>query len=76
MQLVTEALNDAILRTFILSVLAFLLAMLLTPVYTFVAYRYKFWKRQRTESTTGEQLKVFTKLHAAIFLLWQEWCLC
>ncbi len=67
MQLVTEALNDAILRTFILSVLAFLLAMLLTPVYTFVAYRYKFWKRQRTESTTGEQLKVFTKLHADKF---------
>ena len=41
--------------------------MILTPVYTFVAYRYKFWKRQRTESTTGEQLKVFTKLHANKF---------
>ncbi len=41
--------------------------MALTPVYTFVAYRYKFWKRQRTESTTGEVLKVFTKLHANKF---------
>ncbi len=67
MQLVTDALNDALLRTFILSVLAFLIAMALTPVYTFVAYRYKFWKRQRTESTTGEVLKVFTKLHANKF---------
>jgi phospho-N-acetylmuramoyl-pentapeptide-transferase len=66
-QLVTDALNDALLRTFILSVLAFLIAMALTPVYTFVAYRYKFWKRQRTESTTGEVLKVFTKLHANKF---------
>lgn len=53
--------------TFLLSVSAFLLAMLLTPVYTFLAYRYKFWKKQRTTSTTGEKLEVFTKLHANKF---------
>lgn len=67
MDLVNQTLNDAMMRTFILSVLAFVLAMLLTPMYTFIAYRYKFWKRQRTESTTGEALKVFTKLHANKF---------
>ena len=67
MDIVTQALNDALLRTFLLSVAAFIVAMLLTPVYTFVAYRYKFWKRQRTESTTGEELTVFTKLHANKF---------
>ena len=67
MELFNPALNEALTRTFILSVFAFVIAMLLTPVYTFVAYRYKFWKRQRTESTTGEQLKVFTKLHANKF---------
>ncbi len=67
MQLVNQALNDAMMRTFILSVLAFMIAMALTPVYTFVAYRYKFWKRQRTESTTGEALTIFTKLHANKF---------
>ena len=49
---------------FILSVAAFLIAMLLTPVYTTLAYKYKFWKKQRTTSTTGEKLEVFTKLHA------------
>ena len=53
--------------TFALSVGAFLLAMFLTPVYTLVAYRYKFWKRQRTTSTTGEKLQVFNKLHANKF---------
>jgi phospho-N-acetylmuramoyl-pentapeptide-transferase len=53
--------------TFLLSVGAFLLAMLLTPVYTYLAYRYKFWKKQRTTSTTGEKLEVFTKLHADKF---------
>lgn len=67
MEIINQALNDAMLRTFVLSVGAFLIAMLLTPVYTFVAYKYKFWKRQRTESTTGELLTVFTKLHANKF---------
>lgn len=66
-QIVTQALTDAMLRTFLLSVAAFALAMLLTPIYTFAAYRYKFWKKLRTESTTGEKITVFTKLHAEKF---------
>jgi phospho-N-acetylmuramoyl-pentapeptide-transferase len=60
-------LTNHLTGTFLLSVSSFLLAMLLTPVYTFVAYRYKFWKKQRTTSTTGEVLEVFTKLHANKF---------
>ncbi|MFZ1301586.1 MAG: phospho-N-acetylmuramoyl-pentapeptide-transferase [Candidatus Microsaccharimonas sp.] len=67
MDAVTTTLSNELVRSFILSVVAFVLAMALTPVYTFIAYRFKFWKRQRTESTTGEQLKVFTKLHANKF---------
>jgi phospho-N-acetylmuramoyl-pentapeptide-transferase len=53
--------------TFVLSIAAFLLAMMLTPLYTYAAYRYKFWKKQRMTSTTGEKLEVFTKLHADKF---------
>lgn len=49
--------------TFILSIGAFLLSMVLTPVYTYFAYRYKFWKKQRSTSTLGEKLQIFTKLH-------------
>ncbi|MFZ3009563.1 MAG: phospho-N-acetylmuramoyl-pentapeptide-transferase [Candidatus Microsaccharimonas sp.] len=64
---VIQTLTNELSNTFILSVVAFLLAMFLTPIYTFVAYRFKFWKRQRTESTTGEALTVFTKLHADKF---------
>ncbi len=67
MEIVSQALNDAVVRIFVLGVVGFLLAMMLTPVYTFAAYRFKFWKRQRTESTTGEALSVFTKLHANKF---------
>ncbi|MGD8374181.1 MAG: phospho-N-acetylmuramoyl-pentapeptide-transferase [Candidatus Woesebacteria bacterium] len=52
---------------FSLSFLTFCVAMLLTPFYTFFAYRYKFWKQQRSTSTTGEKLTVFTKLHAEKF---------
>ena len=48
---------------FVLSLAAFLLAMFLTPIYTFFAYRYQFWKRQRTSAVTGEKLQVFDKLH-------------
>ena len=53
--------------TFMLSVVAFLLAMALTPLYTYFAYRYKFWKKQRSASTTGEKLTVFNKMHAEKF---------
>ncbi len=67
MDVVSSSLSNEFVRSFILSVAAFVLAMVLTPVYTFIAYRFKFWKRQRTESTTGEALKVFTKLHANKF---------
>lgn len=67
MDVVSTSLSSEFIRSFILSVAAFILAMVLTPVYTFVAYRYKFWKRQRTESTTGEALSVFTRLHADKF---------
>jgi len=48
---------------FLLSVGAFLLAMLLTPIYTHLAYKYKFWKKQRATATNGEALTVFNKLH-------------
>lgn len=51
----------------LLSVAAFVIAMFLTPMYTYLAYHYKFWKKQRTTSTTGEPLLVFTKLHANKF---------
>jgi phospho-N-acetylmuramoyl-pentapeptide-transferase len=58
-----EQLTNELTGTFLLSLGAFLLAMLLTPVFTYFAYRYKFWKRQRSTSVTGEALEVFTKLH-------------
>lgn len=61
--ILASSLNHIVL----LSVASFVIAMLLTPIYTYLAYKYKFWKQQRTTSTTGEILEVFTKLHSDKF---------
>lgn len=60
-------LTDEMTSVFILSVAAFILAMFLTPIYTYAAYRFRFWKKQRETSTTGEKLLVFVKLHKEKF---------
>lgn len=57
-QLFTQKATAALL----LSVLAFCIALLLTPVYTHFAYKHKLWKRHRTHSTTGEALTVISKM--------------
>ncbi|HSX01396.1 MAG TPA: phospho-N-acetylmuramoyl-pentapeptide-transferase [Candidatus Saccharimonas sp.] len=44
---------------------AFVLSMALTPVYTQLAFKYQWWKRARTASTTGDGTPIFNKLHAA-----------
>lgn len=46
-------------------VLGFVIAMLLTPIYTTFAYKYKWWKQARTKAVTGENATVYQKLHAA-----------
>lgn len=56
-----DQLSDRTAKILLLSVLAFCIAMLLTPIYTHFAYKYKLWKRHRTHSTTGEALTVITK---------------
>lgn len=58
-----QTLTSEMTDMFMLSLAAFLLGMLLTPVYTFLAYRYRFWKKPRDTSTTGEKLLVFVNLH-------------
>lgn len=47
------------------AVIAFLIAMALTPIYTTFAYKYKWWKQARTIAVTGENATMYQKLHAA-----------
>lgn len=60
-------LTKELISVFSLCMGGFVLSMLLTPIYTFIAYKYHFWKKQRTVSTTGEKLQIFNKLHAKKF---------
>lgn len=58
----SEQFTHDITITLLLSFAAFCIAMLLTPIYTHFAYKHKLWKRSRTHSTTGEELKVISQL--------------
>ena len=55
--------KDEMFYGLLLAVAAFLFSMLLTPVYTDVAYKYKFWKKQKKTTVDGQALPIMTKLH-------------
>lgn len=55
----------SLIHIFILGLLSFVLSMALTPLYTTLAYEYKWWKKPRTEAWSGGQATVYNKLHAA-----------
>ncbi|MBQ3430989.1 phospho-N-acetylmuramoyl-pentapeptide-transferase [Candidatus Saccharibacteria bacterium] len=59
--------NHELFYGMILTLAAFLLAMFLTPIYTYFAYKYKFWKKQKKTAVDGKSLPVMTKLHAHKF---------
>lgn len=48
-----------------LGFLGFVFSMLITPIYTTLAYKYQWWKRPRTTAITGEKATEFQKLHAS-----------
>ena len=56
--------TDTLIRVLILGFLGFLISMLITPIYTTLAYKGEWWKKPRTKTLTGETAKVFTALHA------------
>jgi phospho-N-acetylmuramoyl-pentapeptide-transferase len=56
--------THAIDRIVILGLLSFLLSMLITPIYTGLAYRYSWWKKPRTTAATGETATVVNHLQA------------
>ena len=59
--------NDEMSHGIIVAVLSFILSMLMTPIYTYFAYKYKFWKKQKKTTVDGSNLPVITKLHAKKF---------
>ena len=59
--------NNEMFYGLLLALAGFLLSMMLTPIYTHFAYKYKFWKKQKKTTVDGKALPVMTKLHAHKF---------
>lgn len=55
--------TETLIRVLLLGVMGFLVSMLITPIYTTIAYKYKWWKKPRATATTGEKASVFNQLH-------------
>jgi phospho-N-acetylmuramoyl-pentapeptide-transferase len=56
--------TNTVIRILLLAFSGFALSMLITPIYTNIAYQAQWWKKQRQTSLTGEIASVFAKLHA------------
>lgn len=60
-KIVTE--QGDLLRVLIIGAVAFVAAMLITPFWTNILYKYKFWKQAKQETLYGSYATVFQKLH-------------
>jgi phospho-N-acetylmuramoyl-pentapeptide-transferase len=56
--------SHSLIKMLLLAVAGFLFSMLLTPIYTTIAYKMQLWKRHRTVTVTGAPMTVLNKLHA------------
>jgi len=56
--------SSTLIRIFFLAFATFAASMVLTPVYTTLAYTGEWWKRQRSEAWSGGKASVYAKLHA------------
>ena len=56
--------TETVIRILLLGFLGFSLSMLITPIYTTLAYKYKWWKKQRSDAWSGGEASVYKQLHA------------
>lgn len=56
--------TDTLLHILILGFFGFAISMAITPIYTTLAYKGKWWKRQRSEAWNGGAATVYQQLHA------------
>lgn len=56
--------TNTIIHMLALSALSFAISMLITPIYTTLAYRRQWWKRQRADAWSGGEATVYKHLHA------------
>jgi phospho-N-acetylmuramoyl-pentapeptide-transferase len=64
MEIISPEMISHLLKIGLLSAGSFVLAMLLTPIYTHFSYKHKWWKEMKTEAIDGGKTTIFNKLHA------------
>ncbi len=57
--------SNALLHMLLLGFVGFVVSMMITPLYTTVAYRRQWWKKQRNTDIGGAESTVYNQLHAA-----------
>lgn len=62
LQIIVE--TNTVALILLLGCLGFALNMLISPIYTTLAYRGQWWKKPRENAVTGESAKIFNSLHA------------
>lgn len=55
---------NTLIRILGLTFFSFIISMLITPIYTTLAYKREWWKKPRETAVTGEAAKIFNSLHA------------
>jgi phospho-N-acetylmuramoyl-pentapeptide-transferase len=55
--------TKTVIRIVLLSFFSFILSMIITPIYTTLAYKGQWWKKPRATTVTGEAATVFNSLH-------------
>lgn len=56
--------THTLIHILLLGFLGFAISMAITPIYTYAAYRYKWWKKPRTLDTTGQVATIRMSLSA------------
>jgi phospho-N-acetylmuramoyl-pentapeptide-transferase len=56
--------SHSLVKMLLLAVAGFSISMLLTPLYTAIAFRLQLWKRPRETTVTGQQATIVAQLHA------------
>ena len=57
--------QETLVRIVMLSFAGFFLSMILTPIYTTLAYNLQWWKKPREDAATGEKATLYQALHGA-----------
>jgi phospho-N-acetylmuramoyl-pentapeptide-transferase len=56
--------TNTLIRVLLLGFMGFLVSTLITPLFTTLAYKYKWWKQPRTVDATGKPATMLMKIHA------------